>query len=237
MFCPDLISIKTLSTPWALTAEQHYTHSLHPPLEALVIHLVQPPLAAGRHPPLGCPPLLVPELPLGALVTEDLDLGVAAVIGRGAHISSGVLVGVNLDMQRQALHSFLCTAGGKIEMIYWQHLVTDRCWPEISGKTLYGKIHFGWWLQGVPVDGQGVVWELLYVAQQADAVLGVHINDSLLDLKNKRNVKRDFNVVRDSSNKIAKPLANMFWCKVFVSHLMVPGHLIWPCGARVANAQ
>ena len=48
------------------------------------------------------------------------------------------------------------------------------------------------------------------MAQQADAVLGVHVNDSLLDLKNKRNVKRDFNVVRDSSNKIAKPLANMF---------------------------
>lgn len=93
---------------------QHYT--LHPPLEALMIHLVQPPLAARRHPPLGGPPLLVPELPLGALVTEDLDLGVAAVGGRGAHVGPGVLIGVNLDMQRQSLHSFLCTAVGKTEM-------------------------------------------------------------------------------------------------------------------------
>ena len=87
--------------------------SLHSPLEALMVHLVQPPLAAWRHPPLGGPPLLVPELPLGALVTEDLDLGVAAVSGRGAHIGPRVLVGVNLDMQRQSLHSFLCTAVGK----------------------------------------------------------------------------------------------------------------------------
>ena len=75
-----------------------------------MIHLVEPPLAAGGHPPLGCPPLLVPELPLGALVTEDLDLGVAAVAGWGAHISPGILIRVNLDMQRQTLHSFLCTA-------------------------------------------------------------------------------------------------------------------------------
>ena len=75
-----------------------------------MVHLVQPPLATGCHPPLGCPPLLVPELPLGALVTEDLDLGVAAVVGRGAHVSPGVFIRVNLDMQRQTLHSFLCTA-------------------------------------------------------------------------------------------------------------------------------
>ena len=102
------------------------TLSLHLPLKALMVHLVQPPLAAGRHPPLGGPPLLVPELPLGALVTEDLDLGVAPVVGRGAHISSGVIVGVNLDMQRQSLHSFLCTADGKIEMSDLQHLVL-RC--------------------------------------------------------------------------------------------------------------
>ena len=74
-----------------------------------MIHLVQPPLAAGRHSPLGGPPLFVPELPLCALVTEDLDLGVAPVGGRAAHISPGVIIGVNLDMQRQTLHSFLCT--------------------------------------------------------------------------------------------------------------------------------
>ena len=67
---------------------------------------------------------------------------------------------------------------------------------------MYGKIHFGWRLQGVPVDSQGVVGELLYVAQQPDAVLGVHVNDSLLDLKHKRNI-RDFNDVRKSGNKIA----------------------------------
>ena len=54
---------------------------------------------------------------------------------------------------------------------------------------MYGKIHFCWRLQGVPVDGQGVVGELLYVAQQPDAVLGVHVNDPLLDLKRKRMVK------------------------------------------------
>ena len=74
-----------------------------------MVHLVQPPLAAGCHSPLGCPPLLVPELPLCSLVTEDLDLGVAPVGGRGAHISPGVIIGVNLNMQRQTLHSFLCT--------------------------------------------------------------------------------------------------------------------------------
>ena len=54
---------------------------------------------------------------------------------------------------------------------------------------MYGKIHFGWRLQGVPIDSQGVVGELLYVAQQPDAVLGVHVNDPLLDLKRKRMVK------------------------------------------------
>ena len=40
-----------------------------------MIHLVQPPLAAGRHPPLGRPALLVPQLALRSLVAEDLDLG------------------------------------------------------------------------------------------------------------------------------------------------------------------
>ena len=53
---------------------------------------------------------------------------------------------------------------------------------------MYGKIHFGWRLQRVPVDSQGVMGELLYVAQQPDAVLGVHINDALLDLKHESNV-------------------------------------------------
>ena len=74
-----------------------------------MVHLVKPPLAARCHSPLGCPPLLVPELSLCSLVTEDLDLRVAPVGGRGAHISPGVIIGVNLNMQRQTLHSFLCT--------------------------------------------------------------------------------------------------------------------------------
>ena len=54
---------------------------------------------------------------------------------------------------------------------------------------MYGKIHFGWRLQGVPVYSQGIVGQLLYVAQQPDAVLGVNVNDPLLDLKHKRMVK------------------------------------------------
>ena len=92
-----------------------------------MVHLVQSPLATGGHPPLGCPPLLVPELPLGALVTEDLDLGVAAVVGRGAHVSPGVFIRVNLDMQRQTLHSFLCTA---MQKQIWMNRI-DFClkWP------------------------------------------------------------------------------------------------------------
>ena len=107
------LRLSVLHNLWALTAHTNY-HQLHSshylPLEALMIHLVEPPLATGGHPPLGCSPLLVPELPLGALVAEDLNLGVAAVAGWGAHISPGVFIRVNLDMQRQTLHSFLCTA-------------------------------------------------------------------------------------------------------------------------------
>ena len=55
--------------------------------------------------------------------------------------------------------------------------------PEISGKTLNGKINFSGGVEGVPVDGQRVVGELLDVAHQAQAVLGVHVDDSLFDLQ------------------------------------------------------
>ena len=46
-----------------------------------------------------------------------------------------------------------------------------------------GKIHFGWRVQRVPVDGQGVVGELLNVTHQAQTVLGVHIDDPLFYLQ------------------------------------------------------
>ena len=64
-----------------------------------------------------------------------------------------------------------------------------------------GKIHFGWRVQGVPVDGQGVVGELLYVAHQPQAVLGVHVDDALLDLKHERcHQLGDFNGEKSNSN-------------------------------------
>ena len=46
-----------------------------------------------------------------------------------------------------------------------------------------GKINFSGGVEGVPVDGQRVVGELLDVAHQAQAVLGVHVDDSLFDLQ------------------------------------------------------
>ena len=55
--------------------------------------------------------------------------------------------------------------------------------PEISRKTLYGKINFSWRLQRVPVYSQGVVRKLFNVTNQTQAVLGVHVNDPLLHLK------------------------------------------------------
>ena len=60
--------------------------------------------------------------------------------------------------------------------------------PEISGKTLNGKINFSGRLQGVPVHRQGVVGELLNVAHQPQTVLGVNVDNSLFHLE-----KRDFN--------------------------------------------
>ena len=46
-----------------------------------------------------------------------------------------------------------------------------------------GKINFSGGVEGVPVDGQRVVGELLDVSHQAQAVLGVHVDDSLFDLQ------------------------------------------------------
>ena len=58
--------------------------------------------------------------------------------------------------------------------------------PEISRKTLYGKINFSWRLQWVPVDSQSVVRKLFNMSDKSQTVLGVNINDSLLYLENWR---------------------------------------------------
>lgn len=57
----------------------------------------------------GLLPLLVPDLPLGALVAEDLDLAEGAVDGLVAAVV--VAVGVDLQVQRQTLHALL---GGEV---------------------------------------------------------------------------------------------------------------------------
>lgn len=53
----------------------------------------------------GLLPLLVTDLPLGPLVTEDLDLAVGAVDGLVAAVV--VAVGVDLQVQGKTLHAFL----------------------------------------------------------------------------------------------------------------------------------
>ena len=57
-----------------VTQECSVTMHCASPFKRFVVHLVQSPLAAGRHPPLGRAPLLVSQLPLRALVAEDLHL-------------------------------------------------------------------------------------------------------------------------------------------------------------------
>ena len=57
-----------------VTQECSFTMHCASPFKRFVVHLVQSPLAAGRHPPLGGAPLLVSQLPLRALVAEDLHL-------------------------------------------------------------------------------------------------------------------------------------------------------------------
>lgn len=57
----------------------------------------------------GLLPLLVPDLPLGALVAEDFDLAVGAVDGLVAAVV--VAVGVDLQVQWQTLHALL---GGEV---------------------------------------------------------------------------------------------------------------------------
>ena len=68
--------------------------------------------------------------------------------------------------------------------------------PEISGKTLNGKINFSGGLQGVPVDSKGVVRELLDVAHQAETVLGVHVDDPLLHLQKETSMKLVISIVK-----------------------------------------
>ena len=55
--------------------------------------------------------------------------------------------------------------------------------PEISGKTLNGKINFSGRLQGVPVHRQGVVRQLLNVSDQPQTVLRINIDNSLFHLE------------------------------------------------------
>ena len=68
--------------------------------------------------------------------------------------------------------------------------------PEISGKTLNGKINFSGGLQGVPVDSKGVVRELLDVAHQAETVLGVHVDDPLFHLQKETSMKLVISIVK-----------------------------------------
>ena len=67
--------------------------------------------------------------------------------------------------------------------------------PEISGKTLNGKINFSGGLQGVPVHREGVVRELLNVSHQPQTVLGVHIDDPLLYLQKEISMKLVMSIV------------------------------------------
>lgn len=53
----------------------------------------------------GLLPLLITDLPLGPLVTEDLDLAVGAVDGLVAAVV--VAVGVDLQIQGKTLHALL----------------------------------------------------------------------------------------------------------------------------------
>lgn len=55
--------------------------------------------------PTGLLPLLIPDLPLGSLVTEHLDLAVGAVNWLVAAVV--VAVGVDLQVQRETLHTLL----------------------------------------------------------------------------------------------------------------------------------
>ena len=59
-----------------------------------------------------------------------------------------------------------------------------------------GKINFSRGLQGVPVDGQGVVGELLNVAHQAQAVLRVNIDDPLFYLQKETSMKLVISIVK-----------------------------------------
>ena len=74
-----------------------------------------------------------------------LNLTVSSVENRET-CGSGVVVGVNLYMQRQSLDTLLSA--------------------EVSRETLYCQTDFGWLLEGVPIDSQRVVRHLLDWASQ-----------------------------------------------------------------------
>ena len=74
-----------------------------------------------------------------------LNLTVSSVENRET-CGSGVVVGVNLYVQRQSLDTLLSA--------------------EVSRETLYCQTDFGWLLEGVPIDSQRVVRHLLDWASQ-----------------------------------------------------------------------
>ena len=67
--------------------------------------------------------------------------------------------------------------------------------PEISGKTLDGKINFSRGLQGFPVDSKGVVRELLKL-HKPGTVRDVRVDDPLLHLQKETSIKLMISIVK-----------------------------------------
>ena len=126
-----------------------------------MIHLVQSSLPTGSHTTLLSSAFLVAQLPLSSFVAEYFDLRITSVRRLLTNIRSGIFERVNLYVQGKTFHSFLCA---EMEMSEFTSTSTALVSPEISGKTLNGKINFSGRLQGVPVHSQGVVRELLNVS-------------------------------------------------------------------------
>lgn len=86
--------------------------------------------------PTGLLPLLVPDLPLGSLVAEDLDLAVGAVNGLVAAVV--VAVGVDLQVQGETLHTFLRREVCAQTVDRDENLWRDRRWQDSTktGNTL-----------------------------------------------------------------------------------------------------
>ena len=109
-----------------------------------MIHLVQASLAVGRHSALVGAAFLVARLPLGALVTENLDLTIAPGVNGAAGIVPGVVIGVDLDVHGESLDTLLGA--------------------EVRAETLDGDVHLGGAVHRVPVHCQGVVAHLVDAA-------------------------------------------------------------------------